>query len=195
MSPPASAKSFGTFIDSAPSTPAYSPPTGTGWEKDILLLSPVPSAPSSPPEPEWEMMNSPISQPVKAKRRSLPEKVLPASAVKEIQEAAMDAASVTASEKSKADGDLRKNDKPSQDEVETQAEVQPDVHTEAAEEKKAKEEPNTQPASLGKIAIKIQSMLRRRSASDKRSMESKADRKRKKYKDLDYMEDVHWSEM
>lgn len=140
------------------------------------------------------MLNSPMSKPTKP----LPEKVLPPSAIQEIREAALLDAPLSASEKAKGDTDGKQKDKTSQGEAEEQAEVQAESGTEATEEKKPKEEQTTQPASLGKFATKIQSMLRRRSASDKsdkRNVESKANRKRKKYQDLDYMEDVHWSEM
>lgn len=139
-------------------------------------------------------MNEPTSTTKVTKK--LPEKVLPPSAVKEIQDTvSVESAPPTLPEKIQRESNAQPKEKPSQAEPELQIEAHPDVHTEATEEKKVKEE---QPAALGKIATKIQSMLRRRSASDrsdKRSMESRTDRKRKKYQDLDYMEDVHWSEM
>lgn len=66
MSPPMSAKSFGTFIDSAPSTPAYSPrELGGEWcSSQITILRPMSSSslPTSPTEPSWEMM-APAKQP------------------------------------------------------------------------------------------------------------------------------------
>lgn len=67
LSPPMSAKSFGTFIDSAPSTPAYSPrQMGEEWggNSTIAILRPMSSssAPSSPTEPAWDMM-PPSKQP------------------------------------------------------------------------------------------------------------------------------------
>jgi pyruvate dehydrogenase phosphatase len=67
MSPPMSAKSFGTFIDSAPSTPAYSPrDLGGEWcSSQITILRPMSSSslPSSPTEPSWDMM-APAKQPM-----------------------------------------------------------------------------------------------------------------------------------
>ncbi|KAF3002559.1 hypothetical protein E8E13_007809 [Curvularia kusanoi] len=66
MSPPMSAKSFGTFIDSAPSTPAYSPrEVSEEWgNSQITILRPMSSSslPTSPTEPSWEMM-APVKQP------------------------------------------------------------------------------------------------------------------------------------
>ncbi|KAF2637388.1 hypothetical protein P280DRAFT_101629 [Massarina eburnea CBS 473.64] len=62
--PPMSAKSFGTFIDSEPSTPARSPRTGSSWDNSTLvLLTPVPS-PSTPAEPPWDMV-VPMQEPPK----------------------------------------------------------------------------------------------------------------------------------
>ncbi|KAI2481188.1 PTC1 Serine-threonine protein phosphatase [Pyrenophora tritici-repentis] len=52
--PPMSAKSFGTFIDSEPSTPAYSPRMDHGWDdSSVVLVRPMSSSsePSSPTEP------------------------------------------------------------------------------------------------------------------------------------------------
>lgn len=69
MSPPMSAKSFGTFIDSTPSTPAYSPRhEGGEWgQSHITILRPMSSSslPSSPTEPAWEML-TPVKQPTNA---------------------------------------------------------------------------------------------------------------------------------
>jgi hypothetical protein len=59
MSPPMSARSFGTIIDSAPSTPAYSPRMDYEWNTSTLvLLRPMSSSsePSSPTEPAWDMI-------------------------------------------------------------------------------------------------------------------------------------------
>jgi hypothetical protein len=59
MSPPMSARSFGTIIDSAPSTPAYSPRMDYEWNTSTLvLLRPLSSSsePSSPTEPAWDMI-------------------------------------------------------------------------------------------------------------------------------------------
>lgn len=51
-------------------------------------------------------------------------------------------------------------------------------------------------APLGRIATRMKSILRRKSAGDKNNgTENKIDKRRRKYQELDYMEDVHWSEM
>ncbi|KAI1576583.1 PTC1 Serine threonine protein phosphatase [Pyrenophora tritici-repentis] len=72
--PPMSAKSFGTFIDSEPSTPAYSPRMDHGWDdSSVVLVRPMSSSsePSSPTEPVWRMLQPlPAKAPTKPKPSS-----------------------------------------------------------------------------------------------------------------------------
>jgi hypothetical protein len=71
-----------------------------------------------------------------------------------------------------------------------------DEKAEAEAEQKEKEEQSSAVAPLGKLATRMKSMLRRKTSSEKKSGgESRAERRRRKYQDLDYMEDVHWTEM
>ncbi|KAF2662527.1 hypothetical protein K491DRAFT_709882 [Lophiostoma macrostomum CBS 122681] len=190
MSPktPLSAKSFSTFIDSEPSTPAYSPRNGHGWDNStLMLLSPVRSSvsstPSSPPEPKWEMIKPPekgqtivgeevpVSQPkATSKRLSLPKpprslrkKIssgtsLSSHPVKPIQEESQKENVAPKEEKKEGDDDKSK----------TQAENVPADTANLT-------------APLEKLATKMKSMLRRKSAS---MSEKKAERKRRNYDEL-----------
>ncbi|KAL1601323.1 hypothetical protein SLS59_005477 [Nothophoma quercina] len=138
MSPPMSAKSFGTFIDSAPSTPAYSPrQVGEEWgNSQIAILRPMSSSslPSSPTEPAWEMMD-PVKKPdnitATEEARSLIRPKLPTAAstplalskpVKRTKPAALIRATTTDVPKVRKDSSVSTNEKKSLASAETTAE-------------------------------------------------------------------------
>lgn len=79
-------------------------------------------------------------------------------------------------------------------ETEQQADTKPT-------ETKSKQEStmSTHVPQLEKLATRVKSILRRKTVSEKNGevYESKSGRRpgRRKYQDLDYMEDVHWTEM
>ncbi|KAF2246444.1 hypothetical protein BU26DRAFT_45673 [Trematosphaeria pertusa] len=175
MSPPMSAKSFGTFIDSEPSTPAYSPRMGSTWDgSTIVLLSPRSSAPSSPTEPTWDML-SPMKRP---KRMTFRKKSAPAP-VKEITTStSLSSHPLTPALTPAPKESQKENFPPAQEDPAPQAEEEEPAHT----------------AALEKLATKVKSMLRRKSSgsSDKKIEEKK---RRRGYTDLDRIEDVHWTEM
>ncbi|KAI4648629.1 uncharacterized protein J4E78_008692 [Alternaria triticimaculans] len=87
--PPMSAKSFGTFIDSEPSTPAYSPRMDHQWDdSSVVLVRPMSSSsePSSPTEPVWRMLQPlPVKAPPKPKASTVrAQSKEPVSSAKEI---------------------------------------------------------------------------------------------------------------
>jgi pyruvate dehydrogenase phosphatase len=187
MSPPMSARSFGTFIDSEPSTPAYSPRMDYDWDSStMVLLRPMSSSsePSSPTEPVWDMiepMKSPqqTSGPLPIRHKSpsivtnetfLGTRLVPAPTkrTKSIQ-------------KPQPLEHIRAPDAVSTGRRE--------LHNEVHEVKSPTEQATgNSGAPLGKLASKMKSMLRRRSAQDKK--------KEKKEKDYyDPAEIVHWTEM
>ena len=169
FSPPMSAKSFGTFIDSEPSTPAYSPRQGTGWDSStLMLLSPArSSAPSSPAEPEWEMM-MPLQQPKTILKKP---RVMPPPTVTEISTATSLSSRIT----KPLLGDVQKENQPPTEETD--------------EERRAREEQAAH-APLGTLVTRMKSMLRRKTANEKKS-----EKKRRRYQDLERMDTMHWTEM
>ncbi|KAF2623005.1 hypothetical protein BU25DRAFT_414769 [Macroventuria anomochaeta] len=207
MSPPMSAKSFGTFIDSAPPTPAYSPrQMGEEWgHSQITILRPMSSSslPSSPTEPAWEMM-APVKQPanpvpalegctlVRPKLPTATSTPLALSKpVKKTKQAAPTRATTTdvsklASTTSKEDA-LRR-------EAEAQArklvgEEEAAKSPEATEKSQPEPSPKTDTAPLGKLATRMKSLLRRNTS------EKKKEKKDKPAQEFDRLEDAHWSEM
>jgi hypothetical protein len=187
MSPPMSARSFGTFIDSEPSTPAYSPRMDYDWDSSTLvLLRPMSSSsePSSPTEPVWDMVKptkSPqqTSGPLPIRHKS------PSLGTNKTFSGTQLAPPPTKRTKSTL------KPKPLEqikfpDTVPTEGGK---LHDEANATKSPTEHPTGNSAApLGKLASKMKSMLRRRSAHDKK--------KEKKEKDYyDPVEVVHWTEM
>ncbi|KAF2259809.1 hypothetical protein CC78DRAFT_585573 [Lojkania enalia] len=180
QSPPMSAKSFSTFIESEPSTPGFSPRISPeNWnDSSILLLSPVSSAPSSPPEPEWEMMT-----PSRNRNRSM-----------------KDAPTMVSPMMSPAHGlripEIPISSPPVKTRVlESQTEnilpTASESHPNADTEPKAEEEPPSSSAPLGKLATRMKSILRRKTTSEKN--ESRRRRAREEYYYVG--EDSHWTEM
>ncbi|KAJ4375666.1 hypothetical protein N0V86_007199 [Didymella sp. IMI 355093] len=208
MSPPMSAKSFGTFIDSAPSTPAYSPrQEGGEWgSSQITILRPMSSSslPSSPTEPAWDMI-TPVKQPVNIistkEDHALARPKLPTASsaplalskpVKRTKPAALTRATTTdvskvAKTTSEEDA-LRK-------EAEAQARRLVEEEEATAKSQDATEKlqplpsPKTDTAPLGKLATRMKSLLRRNTS------EKKKEKKSKPQQEYDRLDDTHWSEM
>ena len=196
MSPPMSARSFGTFIDSEPSTPAYSPRPDFGWDSSTLvLLQPVSSSsePSSPIEPSWNSMAS-------TKLRSHTRK---ATLSKEPKEPVFYTPRETpiaspASYYTIARTMPIRSPQPlkeikvidlCQKEYGPRA-IQLDV--EENEENEIQEDQSTNAAGmpLSKLAAKMKGMLRRRTLDDK-----KKQKKEKVYYEVERLSDEHWTEM
>ncbi|KAG9200150.1 hypothetical protein G6514_007504 [Epicoccum nigrum] len=221
MSPPMSAKSFGTFIDSAPSTPAYSPrEVGGEWcSSQITILRPMSSSslPSSPTEPDWEMM-APAKQPM----------TVSASEGRAIIRPELSTASSTPLVLSKP----TKRTKPSipvratttdipkisqvsseEDALRRQAEAQARMLVEVEEAAAAsattvtaapasvpktqesgdnlqpESSPKADTASLGKLATRMKSLLRRNTS------EKRKEKKPKPQQEFVSLDDAHWTEM
>ncbi|KAF2475983.1 uncharacterized protein BDR25DRAFT_212090 [Lindgomyces ingoldianus] len=181
MSPPMSARSFGTFIESAPSTPAFSPrPLSSHWDSSTLvLLSPLspqsaPKSPTdpSPVEPEWEMM--PPSRRPAPEELFRPEQLSPRPASDPFVPP-------------KPWYPAKRVDDPSQ--KENQPPTSGETTEDADAEGNAREEQSNS-AAFGKLATRMKSILRRKAPGEK-----KIKKQRRHEQDLDYMEDVHWSEM
>ncbi|KAF2180410.1 hypothetical protein K469DRAFT_692918 [Zopfia rhizophila CBS 207.26] len=174
LSPPMSAKSFGTFIDSEPSTPAYSPRAPSHWDSStLLLLSPVSTTPSSPPEPQWEMM-TPARKPNRQSRSRGPSPNFTSNNI--TRESSLSSHPVSSSEEK----DNRENVPPEP------TETKEDPVSDATRQ----EEEPSHAAPLEKLATRMKSILRRKTVSEK-----KAPSRRRVRHDLDRMEDVHWTEM
>lgn len=77
----------------------------------------------------------------------------------------------------------QKENSPPQDRKDSLAE-------EGQETSSAQAEQPSHVAALDKLASKMKSLMRRKTASEKKS-----EKKKKEYEDLDRMEDVHWTEM
>ncbi|KAF2732671.1 hypothetical protein EJ04DRAFT_305278 [Polyplosphaeria fusca] len=170
MSPPLSAKSFGTLIDSEPSTPAYSPrPSSSQWDgSTLLLLSPVASSPGSPPEPVWEMVT-----PKGASKRKVSD--APSFGLRITSDTSLTSHPPTS---------------PLPDGLNEKENVPPTKETADVEGEGKEEEQNEHGDTLGKFTTKVKSLLRRRTVNEKR-----AEKRRRARQDLEYMEDVHWTEM
>ncbi|EAT81175.1 hypothetical protein HBH56_133590 [Parastagonospora nodorum] len=190
MSPPMSARSFGTFIDSEPSTPAYSPRMDYDWDKSsTVLLRPMSSSsePSSPTEPVWDMI-----KPVEiTQQASIPLR----TNHKEHDAIMRDMPPPAPGPPRLASPPPRSVRRPSQPRTVIPVEVyRPPPRDNDKEESKEAEAPVEQPTSnstapFSKITSRMKMMLRRRSTTDKK-------KEKKKEKDYyDPVEDVHWSEM
>ncbi|KAL1612823.1 hypothetical protein SLS60_001052 [Paraconiothyrium brasiliense] len=162
-----SARSFGTLIDSEPSTPAYSPRQGSNWDDSTLVLLPhVKSGEATPREPAWDML-VPLQKPPKKrfsrhKSKTLISKDMPANA------------SLS-----------------SHPVVSIQEEPQKENHPPAEEEREQKDE-EEQPAQsdpLGKLTSRMKSLLKRKNPSEKK------EKRKRNYYELDRVETVHWTEL
>jgi hypothetical protein len=182
MSPPMSARSFGTFIDSEPSTPAYSPRMEYDWDSSTpVRLRPMSSCsePGSPTEPVWEMMK-PVESAPRAQFPLNTNRKEPSAIMTTMTSAPRLASPPTKREKSS-----------SKPKLSIQSEV---AHSLPKNESEEVQTPIEQPtgvstAPLGKLASKMRLMLRRKSTADK---------KKKERKEKDYyspVEEVHWTEM
>jgi pyruvate dehydrogenase phosphatase len=201
MSPPMSARSFGTFIDSEPSTPAYSPRMDHEWDNNstLVLLRPMSSCsePASPTEPVWDMIkpferSPPAAVPLKARRK---ERTVV------MREMAL-SPRLEAPPTKRARSPAKRARSPPQPRAFVPAQPIDAAHKEnifAAKDESNRLKPPTgqsmgmSTAPLGKLASRMKLMLRRRSTTD----EKKA-KKAKKEKEKDYydpVEDVHWTEM
>jgi hypothetical protein len=185
MSPPMSARSFGTFIDSEPSTPAYSPRMEYDWDSSTpVRLRPMSSCsePGSPTEPVWEMMkpieNAPRAQVPLSTSRKEPSVIM-----------------TTMTSTPRLAAPPTKREKPSsKPKLSIQSEVAQPLRKDYTEEAQAPAEQPTgiSTAPLGKLASKMKLMLRRKSTTDSKK------KKEKKEKEKDYyspVEEVHWTEM
>ncbi|KAJ4349081.1 hypothetical protein N0V95_004906 [Ascochyta clinopodiicola] len=212
MSPPMSAKSFGTFIDSAPSTPAYSPrQADEEWgNSQIAILRPMSSssAPSSPAEPAWEMM-APTKQPTNVTpfqadriiaRPKLPTTTSQPIALSQPVKRTKPPAPVRAttdvprSNMTVNDEDILRKTAEAQARKlvkDEEAAKSQEVATppEATEKMHPEPSPKTDTAPLGKLATRMKSLLRRNTGDKKK------EKKRKIQPEFDRLEDAHWSEM
>ncbi len=211
MSPPMSAKSFGTFIDSAPSTPAYSPrQEGGEWgNSQITILRPMSSSslPSSPTEPAWEMM-APIKQPAHVspplKDCSIVKPKLTTASSSPLILSKPVKKTKSVPPKDMAPTDDRKMTKLStkEDKLRQNAEMQArklveeqevaaatNRPQETADNSPPEPSPKTDTAPLGKLATRMKSLLRRNTS------EKRKEKKGKTQQEFDRLEDAHWSEM
>jgi pyruvate dehydrogenase phosphatase len=189
MSPPMSARSFGTFIDSEPSTPAYSPRMDYEWDhSNTVLLRPMSSSsePSSPSEPVWDMIKpmEVIQQapaPLRTTRKG------PTVLMREVPPgprlASPPPKRVKLPPKSRTVIPVEVY-RPSPQVNDLQLKEQ------SNEVKVPREQPTTtSTAPFGKLASRMKMMLRRKSTNDGK-------KKEKKEKDYyDPVEDIHWTEM
>ncbi|KAJ4991011.1 hypothetical protein SVAN01_03582 [Stagonosporopsis vannaccii] len=214
MSPPMSAKSFGTFIDSAPSTPAYSPrPEVEEWSNSqITILRPMSSSslPSSPTEPAWEMMD-PIKQPPTASPSSEDHSLArpklltayqsPLALSQPVKRARPAVPTNTTSCLTARDAPKPAQSTSEQDTLRQEAEEQVRKLIEGEEQavvpkpqelrdmSQPESSVKTDTAPLGKLATRMKSLLRRNTSEKKR------EKNRKQQQEFDRLEDAHWSEM
>ncbi|KAI4610686.1 hypothetical protein J4E83_008300 [Alternaria metachromatica] len=179
--PPMSAKSFGTFIDSEPSTPAYSPRMDHQWDdSSVVLVRPMSSSsePSSPTEPVWRMLQPlPVKAPPKPKASAVrPQSKEPVTSAKEISSQTSLASHPTkqASYVNRPHAiklaSLSQQDFPPKSEDIPQGDVtspQPTASTPTA-------------AAFGKLANKMKLMLRRKNTNAK-----KKEKKKREYEEVD----------
>ncbi|KAH7086533.1 phosphatase 2C-like domain-containing protein [Paraphoma chrysanthemicola] len=192
MSPPMSARSFGTFIDSEPSTPAYSPRMDHDWDSSTLvLLRPMSSSsePASPSEPVWDMLMPPKRLEQAPDALTTPQKkpsIVTREMSIETRLAAPPVNKVKSARKAKANKEVTIIDPYQNENVEPRRDENYEVKPPLEEGS----ENNTAP--FGKLASKMKLMLRRRSTGDKKK-DKKEKEKEKDY--YDPVEDVHWTEM
>ncbi|KAF1835325.1 hypothetical protein BDW02DRAFT_294975 [Decorospora gaudefroyi] len=187
--PPMSAKSFGTFIDSEPSTPAYSPRLDHQWDNSsVVLVQPMSSSePSSPTEPVWRML-----QPLPTKAPSKPSPTIPQV---QQQVPTPKEPSTDTSLSSHPTKQARFISKPKEFKLADLAQQHYAPQSEDPleyEKKKQQEEQVSTPttATFGKFASKMKLMLRRKNTNAK-----KKQKKKKEYEEVDRIEEVHWTEM
>ncbi|KAH9863866.1 hypothetical protein J1614_009798 [Plenodomus biglobosus] len=183
MSPPMSAKSFGTFIDSEPSTPAYSPRMDQTWDSStVVLMRPMSSTsePSTPTEPAWDMVapvKAPPRYPTPMSRAKVPtivhKEMLPQPP---IQPGAY-----------KRPRDIHVVNLNQRDDDTLKV-----TNIEHDDPPKSKEAGSLSPsmAPFNKLASKMRLMLRRKNTDVK-----KKEKKKREWEDVDRLEDVHWTEM
>ncbi|KAE8855589.1 hypothetical protein PTNB73_09875 [Pyrenophora teres f. teres] len=182
--PPMSAKSFGTFIDSEPSTPAYSPRMDHGWDdSSVVLVRPMSSSsePSSPTEPVWRML-----QPLPAKASA---KSKPSPTIVQTKQPAITAREISSNTSiASHPRQIRHISHPNQFKLAdlSQQDYVSDHHDSAKEEEKKEEEqssgtPTT--AGFGKLASKMKLMLRRKNTNAK-----KKEKKKRVYEEVDKIE-------
>ncbi|KAF2450502.1 hypothetical protein P171DRAFT_479586 [Karstenula rhodostoma CBS 690.94] len=160
-----SAKSFGTLIDSEPSTPAYSPRQGSNWDgSTLVLLPPVKAGEATPGEPAWDML-VPLQKPPKKRFSRHKSKTLISKEM---------SANTTLS---------------SLPVVSIQEEPQKENHTPTEEdgEKKEEEQP-AQSDPLGKLTLRVKNLLKRRNPAEKKE-------RKRSYYELERVETVHWTEL
>ncbi|CAI6339770.1 unnamed protein product [Periconia digitata] len=186
MSPPMSARSFGTIIDSEPSTPAYSPRSGSSWDESrLVLLSPVPPSPSTPAEPSWDMM-VPIQKAPKKRPRRFSRKPSLARKSTSISEKEIETRTALSSHPARS-SHLR-----SHSHKETYYPTSRDISEETTEKEKEGEEGKVdeeETTQLDRLALKMKALLRRKSDTDRRT--------EKKWGNLELqrMETSHWTEL
>ncbi|KAF2853468.1 hypothetical protein T440DRAFT_496915 [Plenodomus tracheiphilus IPT5] len=189
MSPPMSARSFGTFIDSEPSTPAYSPRMDQAWDSStVVLMRPMSSSsePSTPTEPAWDMLAPAKAQhyPTMISRAKVPtilHKEMPTTASLQFQPPRQPRAIKRPRDIHVVNLNQREDDAPKIADIE---------HDPLPE---SKEVGSLSPsiAPFGKLASKMRLMLRRKNTNEKK----KEKKKKREWEDVDRLEDVHWTEM
>ncbi|KAF2006497.1 hypothetical protein P154DRAFT_517578 [Amniculicola lignicola CBS 123094] len=203
MLPPMSAKSFGTFIDSAPSSPAYSPrlPWSHGDSSTLLLLSPASTAPSFP-EPEWDMVTParPSAQRVtKNNSYSRSHHVSRSTSLSSQPMKPLREESQKENHPPRREESQKENHPPRREESKEEPTEEPET-----EEKIEEQQPRVVP--LGRLATRMKSMLRRKPAGGKpaggkpangKPTSGKKSEKKKRYQEEYYQvgEQSHWTDM
>jgi pyruvate dehydrogenase phosphatase len=192
LTPPMSGKSATTHIDSAPSTPAWSPRSiDDTWDSKSVLLRPMSScsAPSSPCEPTWEMI-----EPLKNSQNHVPDVEAPVADVSASDALRSHPVEVSTPVVQSTPTTPRKDstlEVPSWLEV-----ILPSAGSKDEDAKqKIREEPGaviSNGAPLGKLATRMKSMLRRRNASNKNAKKGP-----RTHEEVERLEDAdkHWTEM
>jgi pyruvate dehydrogenase phosphatase len=191
LTPPMSATSATTHIDSAPSTPAWSPRSmDDTWDSKSALLRPMSScsAPSSPREPKWDMI-----EPSNDPKNTVPDIESPGIDVSASEALRSHPVDESAPVNQSTPATPRKD---STLEVPSWLGTIPPSNKNKDEEIKQKihEDPVTiaNSAPLGKLATRMRSILGRRNTSNKKSK-----KKPRAHEEVERLEDAdkHWSEM
>ncbi|KAL5375581.1 hypothetical protein PMIN06_011495 [Paraphaeosphaeria minitans] len=175
-SPPMSAKSFGTLIDSEPSTPAYSPHQGSSWDGSTLVLLPhVKAGDVTPGEPAWDML-VPLQKPPKKrfsrhKAKSLIGKEMAAHAHAHAPVPSHPVVSIQEEEPQK----------------EKHVAAEEEQGTKEGEREKKEEEQPPQD-SLGKLTSRVKNLLKRKNPAEKKE-------RKRNYYEIERVETVHWTEL
>ncbi|KAI8933596.1 hypothetical protein NX059_009326 [Plenodomus lindquistii] len=188
MSPPMSAKSFGTFIDSEPSTPAYSPRMDQTWDSStVVLMRPMSSSsePSTPTEPAWDMV-APVKGP------SHPPIVMPRAKGPTVVHKKVPTVISPLAPPRPPRAMKRPREIHVVNMVQREDEVPEVTNIEHDEQPKSKEGGSLSPgvAPFGKLASKMKLMLRRKNTNEK-----KKEKKKQDWEEVDRLEDMHWTEM